>query len=122
MPGHRVFLARVPDEVAIVDPLGLDELELPVQVGADEDPDEAPDRRHRLRARPPAAAGLAGAAADDAVQPGHPDDVGIARVDAPDLRTGGTPEAAIVVFSVEEIIVAARIRAQRRIIMLWGRG
>src|SRR3954453_15355325 len=37
MPGHRVLLARVPDEVSVVDPFGLDELELPVQVGADED-------------------------------------------------------------------------------------
>src|SRR5512142_29319 len=42
MPGHRVFFAGEPDEITIVDPLGLDELELPVQVGADEDPDEAP--------------------------------------------------------------------------------
>src|SRR5512144_2086765 len=105
MPGHRVFFAGEPDEIAVVDPLGLDELELPVQVGADEDPDQAPVGtivfEHALRQR----RAVAGAAADDAVHPCHPDDGGIARVDASDMRTGGTLEAAIVVFPVEEVIV-----------------
>src|SRR6185436_2157008 len=111
MPGHRVFLARVPDEVAVFDPLGLDELELPAQVGADEGADEAPIGaivfEHTLRQR----WAVAGAAADDPVQPGHADDGRVARVDASDVRTGGALEAAIVVFPVEEIIVAARIAA-----------
>src|SRR3954467_6939568 len=39
MAGHRVLLAGIADEVAVVDPLGLDELELPFQVGSDEDSD-----------------------------------------------------------------------------------
>jgi hypothetical protein len=36
------------------------------------------------------------------------------------MCAGGTREAAVVVFLVEEIIVAAWIRAQRRIILVWG--
>ena len=120
VPGYRVLLAGVADEVAVVDPLGLDEFELSFEVGPDEDSDQAPVGavvlQHALWQR----RAVGGAAADEAVHPCVADDGGIAGVDAPDVRTGGAPEAAIVVLPVQEVVVAVRIGAQLRVIVLRG--
>src|SRR5829696_1553719 len=119
---HRVFLARVPDEVAVVDPVGLDELELPVQVSTKENPDQAAVDpvvlEHTCRQWRP----VGRAAPDDAVQPRYPDDVGITGVDAPDVCPGGALEAAIVVCPVEEIVVSPVVGAELGIVLLRGEG
>ncbi len=89
-------------------------------MGSDEDSDQAPVGavvfQHALWQRRP----VGGAAADEAVHPCVADDGGIAGVDAPDVRTGGAPEAAIVVLPVQEVVVAVRIGAQRRVVVLRG--
>ena len=41
-PHERIFLERRADEDAVVQPLGLDELELPLEMRAREDEDDAP--------------------------------------------------------------------------------
>src|SRR3954454_5324527 len=121
---ERVLLGGRADGDAVVEPLRLDELELAVQVGADEDEDDAAvgpvvlelaRREHRPVAR---------ATADHAMEA----DVGrhlavqrVARVRPACVRARGTLEAAEIV-AVGERVVPLRIRAECGIVVLGRHG
>src|SRR4051794_30908964 len=123
-PDERVLLGGRADEDAVVEPLRLDELELAVQVRADEDEHDAAvgsvvfelaRREHWPVAR---------AAADHAMEA----DVGrhlavqrVARVRPARVRARGTLEAAEVV-AVGERVVPLRIRAECGIVVLGRHG
>src|SRR5260370_7818769 len=88
-PAQRVFLRRLPEEDAAVDPLRLDELELPLQVGSHEDEHNSPlgpivleDALRKRRA-------VAGAATDHAMQPVDSNEFlfeRVPRIPPPDVR------------------------------------
>src|SRR5918998_937071 len=115
---ERVLLQRGADEDAVVQPLGLDELELPFEVRAREYEDDAAIGavvfehalgQHRSVAR---------AAPDDAVQADVDGAVAVqrvARIRAPCVRTQGALEAPRIV-AVEERVVALRVIAERRVV------
>ena len=122
-PDQRVLLGRGADEDAVVEPLGLDELELAPQVRAGEDEDDAPVGavvledalgQHRPVARAPP---------DHAVQ-AHVDAAlvveRVPRVGPAGVRAGRALEAAQVV-GVAEVVVAGRVGAELGVVPVRGR-
>ena len=119
---ERILLRGRADEDAVVEPLRLDELELAVQVRADEDehdPAVGPVvledalREHRPVARPPA---------DHAMQAdvrGVPGVERVAGVRSARMRARGASEAAQVV-PVGERVVALRVLAECGIVVVGG--
>ena len=121
-PDEGVLLGRGADEDAVVQPLGLDELELALQVRAGEHEDDSavlavvlehPLGQHRPVARAP---------------PNHPVQAHvdaafvierIARIRAPGVRAGRALEATRIV-AVEEVVVALRVGAELGIVALRG--
>ena len=96
-PDQRVLLAGRAEEFAVVDPLGLDELELPSQVRADEREHQpavgAVVLQHAVGQR----RAVGRAAADHAVQADLAGDDRVARVHAPDVRAERAAEPPRVV-------------------------
>src|SRR5829696_1907853 len=110
-PDERILLGRSADEDAVVQPLGLDELELPLEVRSGEDEDDAPFGAVVFEN----SLGQRWAVARPA--PDHPVEAdvdttlcvkGVPRVGTSGMRTGRTLEAAEVV-GVEEVVVAAPV-------------
>ena len=121
-PDERVLLERGADEDAVVEPLGLDELELPLEVRAREDEDDAAIGavvfEHALGQHRP----VARAAPDHAVQADVDGAVAVqrvARIRAPCVRTQGALEASRIV-AVEERVVALRVVAEIRVVTVRG--
>src|SRR4051794_26540235 len=106
-PDQRVFLRWRAEEDTAVDPLGLDELELPLQMGSDEDEHRSPlgsvvlaDIWRKRRA-------VGGTAADHAVQPVDSDEFvleRVARIRPADVRADRAVQAFGVVIVVQELV------------------
>src|SRR5215211_5789535 len=121
-PGERVLLGRRADEDAVVDPLGLDELELALEMRTDEHEDDSSVDAVVLQDAFGQHGTVAGAAPDHAMQA----DVDaslvverVSRVGAPRVRASRAPEAAQIVVVVE-VVVARRIRTELGIVVVRG--
>src|SRR5215217_7300701 len=121
-PGQRVLLGRRADKDAVVDPLGLDELELALEVRTDEHEDDSSVDAVVLQDAFGQHRAVAGAAPDHPVEA----DVDasllierVPRVGAPRVRTGRALEAAQIVVVVEAV-VACRIRPELGIVVVRG--
>src|SRR5829696_9130010 len=121
-PDERILLGRSADEDAVVQPLGLDELELPLEVRSGEDEDDAPFGAVVFEN----SLGQRWAVARPA--PDHPVEAdvdttlcvkGVPRVGTSGMRTGRTLEAAEVV-GIEEVVVAAPVCPKLGIVLLRG--
>jgi hypothetical protein len=117
-PDERISLGRGADEDAVVQPLGLDELELALGVRAGEDEDDAPVGAVVLEHALGQHRAVACAAPDHATQ-AHVDAPlvveRVSRVRTPRVRAGRTLESAQV-FAVDEVVVALRVRAELRVV------
>src|SRR5215211_976366 len=121
-PGERVLLGRRADEDAVVDPLGLDELELALEVGTDEHEDDASIGAVVLQDAVGQHGAVAGAAPDHPVEADVDASLLIERVawvGAPRVRASRALEPAQIVVVVE-VVVACRIRTQLGIVVVWG--
>ena len=113
-PNQRVFLLGRSKEDAGVDPLRLDELELPLQMGSHEDEQSSPlgpivleDAFRKRRA-------IAGATTHDAVQEvdsNEPVLERVSRIRPADVRADGAAQASRVVIVVKEVVVATGVGA-----------
>ena len=106
-----------PEEDAIIDPLRLNELELPPEVRADEREHQPPIGavvlQHSVRKERP----IRSTAADHTVDPGHARDGRVARVGPPDVRAAGCLEACRIVGFIQERVVPSRVGPQGRIVV-----
>src|SRR5829696_5336801 len=121
-PDERILLGRGADEDAVVQPLGLDELELPLEVRPGEDEDDAPLGAVVLENPLGQRRAVARPAPDHPVQADVDTPLGVERVPRvgpSGMRPGRTLEAAKVV-AVEEVIMAASVRAELGIVPLRG--
>ena len=118
---QRVALGGGADELAVVDPLPLDELELPVQARADEGEHQpavgAVVLQHAGRQR----RAVVGAAPDHPVQPDLAGDDRVARVHPPGVRADRALQPARVV-AVHERVVALGVGAQLGVVLVRGQG
>src|SRR5215216_1868762 len=119
-PGQRVLVGRRADEDAVVDPLGLDELELALQVRTDEHEDDASVDAVVLQDAFGQHRAVAGAAPDHPVEANVDASLLIERVPwvrAPRVRASRALEPAQIVVVVE-VVVARGVRPQLGIVVV----
>src|SRR5262249_44103142 len=118
-PHNRVLLSGGPDKDAVVQPLRLDELILPLQVRSHDAKTDAPIRpvvfQNALRQQRT----VGGAATDYAMDVDVAEIQTVARVRATSVRAKRTAQALLITVGViEEIVVARRVGAERRVVAL----
>ena len=118
---QRVPLGGRADELAVVDPLPLDELELPVQVRADEGEHQPAVGAVVLQHAGGQRRAVVGAAADHPVQPDLAGDDRVARVHPPGVRADRALQSPRVV-AVHEGVVARGVGAQLGVVLVRGQG
>src|SRR5918995_3165192 len=121
-PDERVHLGRGADEDAVVQPLGLDELELPLEVRSGEDENDAPVGAVVFENSLGQRWAVARPAPDHPVQADVDTTLcvkGVPRVGASGMRTGRTLQAAEIV-GIEEVVVPAPVCPELGIVLLRG--
>src|SRR6185437_6373732 len=121
---ERIPLGGRANEGALIDPLALDELKLPLQVGADEEEEHATLRSIILQdpLGQDRAVGLA--STKYAMAPDLEDFIleVVARVHTPDMGAQRAFEALRIIVVVQEIVVVLWVSGQRGIIALGSEG